>query len=144
MSDYIFDVTQFRIDYPQFSNSTTFPDVTLTSYWYQGFGIVSSRNYGYLEGLARFRALNLITAHLSAISAIIAAGRTPYIMASATISSESISLDPPPKPDQFQWWLNTTPYGQQLLAMLQVKATGGIYIGGSPVRSGFRQFRGGF
>ncbi len=145
--DFIFDVTQFRIDYPQFSDDVKFPDATLQMYWDWATCYISDRDYGFLHGRCRFHAINLMTAHLAALSVVIAQGnysQIPGIVQSATINKISVSLTPPPLENQWQWWLSLTPYGQQLLALLQVQSVGGFMIGGAPVRSAFRNQSGGF
>lgn len=145
--DFVFDVTQFRIDYPQFVDDIAFPDATLQMYWDWATCYISDRDYGFLHGKCRFHAINLMTAHLAALSVIIAQGnytQIPGLVQSSTISKISVSLTPPPLDNQWQWWLSLTPYGQQLLALLQVQSVGGFMIGGAPVRSAFRNEGGGF
>lgn len=95
-----------------------------------------------LEGECRYRALTLLTAHLAALGVLIAAGQVPGLVQTATVDKVSVSLTPPPILTQFQWWLSLTPYGQQLLALLQVASVGGIYIGGLPEISAFRKVGG--
>ncbi|OWK47571.1 hypothetical protein FRUB_01270 [Fimbriiglobus ruber] len=41
-------------------------------------------------------------------------------MTGATIDKISVTLEPPPAPNAWQYWLQSSPYGQQLLALLQV------------------------
>ncbi len=79
-----------------------------------------------------------MTAHLAKIGDMIASGEAPSIVNASTIDKISVTLTPPPAKNQFQWWLNTTPYGAQLLTLLSMAAVGGIYTGGSPERSAFR------
>lgn len=88
------------------------------------------------------RYLYLMTAHISALSVLIAAGESGQIVTGATIDKVSVTLQPPPEKNQWQWWLNQTPYGQQLLAILQAQSAGGFFIGGTPERAGFRSFGG--
>jgi hypothetical protein len=138
------DIVQFRTNYPQFSDVGSFPDMTIENFWNMATCSVSSKNYGYLSGNCRQMAINLMAAHLLALSLIQNQGKVTGLMQSATISMVSISLTPPPTPNQWQWWLNQTSYGQQLLALLQSASVGGMSIGGSPERYGFRQFAGRF
>lgn len=138
MSVYQFDVTQFRTLYPAFANVGAFPTATLQQFWYNALSYIEPYPTPNLYGYRRLQAINLMTAHLVALSVLIAAGQTPGIVSGATIDKISVTLDPPPKPNQFQWWLNTTPYGQQLLAILQVNSTSGFYVGGSPQIGAFR------
>ena len=138
-----FDVTAFRLLFPAFADPTVYPDARLQMYWDMAISYISDvANYGWLQGLDRQLALNLLTAHLAAISDIILAGQVPNLMQTATIDKVSVGLTPPPIPNQWQWWLNQTGYGQQLLALLQAKSVGGFYVGGLPERSAFRKVGG--
>ena len=139
-----FDVTAFRVQFPAFANVTLFPDATLQMYWDTATCFVSNRNYGWLAGACRQLALNLMTAHLAQLSVIIAGGQTPGMVQSATIDKVTVSLTPPPVPNQWQWWLGLTPYGQELLALLMARSAGGFYVGGLPERTGFRKVGGTF
>lgn len=83
-----------------------------------------------------------MTAHLTALSDLAAQSQTPGYEQSATIDKVSVSLTPPPNKNQWQFWLNTTPYGMQLLALLQSKSAGGFYIGGLPETAAFKKVAG--
>lgn len=142
---YIFDVALFRIQFPAFANVEQFPDETLQMYWDSGNCIIANSAYGCLTGECRIRCLYLITAHLAALSLMIANKvpnstqvQVPGLIQSATIDKITVSLTPPPLDNQFQWWLSLTPYGQQLFAILQVSSVGGFYIGSLPERAAFR------
>lgn len=127
-----FDIALFRAQFPAFADETTFPDETLQGYWDVAICYISDNDYGYLNGASRVRALNLMTAHLAALSTLIANGQTPGMVQSSTIDKITVTLTPPPLRDAFMWWLNLTPYGAQLAALLAIKAVGGFYI--SPCR----------
>jgi hypothetical protein len=145
MAVIVFDVATFRVMFPAFSNAAQFPDAVLEMYWaWATYYIDDNDNYGNLQGSARALALNLMTAHLTAQSVTIAEGQSPAIMQNATIDKVTVGVTPPPLPNQWQWWLNTTPYGQQLLALLAVSIAGGTYIGGYPQLNAFRNNYGRF
>jgi len=135
MSLHTFDVTEFREQFPQFANPVEFPDALLQGYWDAAICYINPHDYGYLTGDCLQRALNLMTAHLAALAVLIADGQNPGFAESATIDKVSVTLQPPPVKNQFTWWLSTTPYGAQLLALLGVKGVGGFYIGGLPEQS---------
>lgn len=141
---YVFDIPAFRISYPAFADETLFPDATLQMYWDTATCYIDNLNWGWLRGDCRYKAITMMVAHLAALSVIIAGGQIPGLVQSATVDKITVSLTPPPLNNQFQWWLSLTPYGQQLLALLQVSSVGGFYIGGAPERSAFRQVGGGF
>lgn len=133
-----FDYELFVTQIPAYSNIQQYPEAYISNYWDMATCYVSSvGNYGCLVGACRQQALNLMTAHLIYINNLILAGQTPFIANDATVDKVHVGLVPPPVPNQFDWWLNTSPYGQQLLSLLSVVSVGGFYIGGSPVLPSF-------
>jgi len=141
---FVFDIAQFRIDFPAFADPTLFSDARLQIYWDWATCYISDCDYGYLQGSCRYFAIELMVAHLAQLNIIIAAGETPGQVIGATISKISVTFQGSPNPNQWQWWLNQTPFGQQLLALLQTASAGGFYIGGSPERIAFRTVGGCF
>jgi hypothetical protein len=144
MTTIVFDVAAFRLAYPQFADDTKFPDAVLQGYWDTATCFICPEDYGYLHGKCRERAINLMTAHLAALSVIIASGETPGMVQGATIDKVSVTLTPPPVKTQLAWWLNLTPYGMQLWALLEMSAVGGMFIGGSQNYAAFRKPNGRF
>lgn len=139
----IFNSTEFRSLFPAFGNQTLYPDATLNNDFTLATGYVSDRAGGcFIGGMSAARqkqALYLMTAHLLAIGDAIATGSNPALLQAATIDKISVTQTPPPVKNQWQWWLSTTAYGQQLLALLQVASVGGFYVPGAPpARAGFR------
>lgn len=142
---FTFDITNFRTLFPAFANTTDFPDALLTQNWTNATSYIVNNNYGVqLVDNDKFYALNLMTAHLTQLGVVIANGQTPGLVQNAAVGAVNISLTPPPIPNQFQWWLNQTAYGQQLLSLLQTKASGGFLVGGLPERSAIRKVYGTF
>jgi hypothetical protein len=123
-----FDLAAFRVAFPAFANVQAYPDVTLTGFWDIAALYISTDDYGYLNGAARGRALDLMAAHLAKLSDMINAGQTPGLVQGSTIDKISVTLTPPPDSDQFTWWLNLTGYGAQLAALLAMKAVGGLFV----------------
>ena len=122
-----FNPAAFRTN-PAFAAFKDLPDATLNMYWQTATNFISPCKYGWMNCSSRTLALNLLTAHLAAISDIISTGNVPQVVKGATIDKVSVTLEPPPGENEWQWWLNTTPYGQQCLALLLNKAAGGIYV----------------
>ena len=139
MSDpyFTFDYDTFIALFPAYSDEDIYPEATLSAYWTSAVNYISDDNYGYVNGDARQYAINLMTAHLVYIAGLIAIGQVPGLMQNATIDKVTVGLTPPPLKNQWQWWLSASPYGQQLLALLQVNSVGGGYIGGSAPLAGF-------
>jgi uncharacterized protein DUF4054 len=138
-----FDVAAFRVQFPEFSDDTIYPDALLQGYWDRATCYISAVNYGYLNGDCRQNALNLMVAHLATLATAAAGGQTNAMMPqSATIDKITVALTPPPLPNQFQWWLGNTIYGAQLLALLQSAAVGGFSAGSLPETAAFRRVGG--
>lgn len=139
----------FRALFPAYFPVTAqFLPAMIQIYWDTATAYVSNRTGGCFTGgmtvAQQTLALNLMTAHLLYLSGLIQSGNTPGVLTGATIDKISVTLEPPPVKNQWQYWLQTTPYGQQLLALLQVASAGGFYASSAvPGRAGF-QFGNGF
>jgi hypothetical protein len=144
MGAIVFDVSEFRTEFPVFASAATYPDADLSGTFTTATYYISDTDYGRLNGDKRKYALYLMTAHLVALSDLIKAGESPASVVSATIGSVSVSVKPAPDGPQWQWWLNQTPYGQQLSALIATRAAFGFYVGGRRERSAFRKSGGGF
>jgi hypothetical protein len=145
LPDYSFNYEAFIAAFPAFSDPLKFPELTLQGYWDASTGFISPINYGVFAGAARNLGLNLLTAHLTQISVLIRAGKTPLILNSGSIDKVSVGVVPPPfGTSTFSWWLQTTPYGSELDALLAVKTRGGWMVGGTPEGLAFKTYGGGF
>lgn len=133
----VFDITYFRQAFREFGNEVAFPNSTLQMWWDWATLYISAINRGVLHNRSRQHALNLMTAHIGQIQVIGQGGQIPGITVESKVDKVEVQLEPPPLPNQWQFWLGTTVYGQQLLALLQVKSAGGFYTGGIPVLSAF-------
>lgn len=144
MTTIVFDVAAFRVSFPEFANATTYPDATLEINWDIATCYISDEDYGYLSTKCRTLALNLMTAHITKLSGLINAGKTPKFVQSSSIDKVSVTVVPPPAGDQFDWWANLTGYGSQLLALLKANIAGGFFVGGRREKSAFRKVGGYF
>jgi hypothetical protein len=141
VSQITLNICGFRTQFPQF-DLATISDATIEAQFAAASLYISSRYCGWYNacGLAtQTQSLMLMTAHLCAISLNIAAGQIAGVLVNATVDKVTIGLQPPELPNQWQYWLQSTPYGQQLLALLQVAAAGGTYVGGRPELAAFRR-----
>lgn len=99
---------------------------------------ISPNDYGNLSGDCRKLAIYLFAAHLLTLQKNIADGQTGAgLTASASIDRVSVSMVPPPSLGAFEYWLNQTQYGAELLALLQSKMPVPLLLGGSFVRTLF-------
>ena len=145
MSTITLDPAAFRALFPQFADPAKWPDAALSIQFGAATGYVSADTYGDMPVAARTNAPYLMTAHLLALGVIIAqnnySGQVGVVQG-AVVDHVQITLTPPPVKSQWQWWLNTTPYGAQLLGLLDAQAAGGFFVGGLPERAAFRKVAG--
>ena len=128
---YPFNLAAFVALFPEFAAESF---ASMLPGWY-----AQATNYVLMAGAPVQLALNLMTAHLAKSFTLISQGKMNVVMTSAGEGPVNISMEPPPAKTMWQWWLATTPYGQQLLALLDVQSAGGYYFGGSCERQGFRK-----
>lgn len=133
----------FRALFPAYASPSQFPASTLQQFWNSAILYVNNKNGGCFVGTMSLaqqtQAINLMTAHLAYISGLIASGQIPGIVTGAQIDKINVTLEPPPAKNLWQYWVQTSPYGQQLLALLQVAGVGGFYATtGLPGRAGFQ------
>lgn len=134
--------SSFRAQFPEFANQNDYPMQFLQAWWNNATNYISNRNncgWGSLTLSQQTLALNLMTAHLVYLNNLAKCGESGGIITGATIEQVSVSLEPPPQANQWQWWLNQSPYGQQLLALLQTAVVGGRFFNPAPVFTAFRR-----
>lgn len=143
MSTIIFDPVAFREQFPAFQCTPAIANKTLQGYWDTATLYINDNTTsvycGGMRTAQRTQCLYLMTAHIAAINRFIATGQTAGVITNGTVDKVSVTIEPPPSKNQWQYWLQTTPYGQQLLALLQVIGVGGLYVGGRPELSAFRR-----
>lgn len=144
MATQVWDQAAFQAQFPEFAGT---PGSALQGYWNMAVQYMNPNDGCLLSGSILLLGLNLLTAHLARLFAQIAAGagnNTPGVVTGAGEGSVNVSMAPPPFRDGWQYWLSTTPYGQQLWALLQANTAGGLYVGGSLERASFRKAGGVF
>lgn len=99
---------------------------------------IKIKNCGRLRDENRINAIYLLTAHLSLLTSKNRSGQSGGMgsgqVASATVGEVSVSYVQIPGLDSWSYWLTLTPYGLQLLALLEALTAVPFYIGGSLVR----------
>ena len=141
-----FDATRFRTRFPAFKDND---DETLERYFEIAEIFFSDNDGPLLSGRALDLARELLTAHCLSIRISSQEGTTSSssstgIISRSTIDKVSVEFSPPPFSDGFDYWANSSTYGQQLLALLKAKSAGGFYFGGRCERKAFRKAGGKF
>lgn len=121
----------FKKSFPEFSEVENIEFYIMRAQCY-----VSPNNYGILSDEKRKLAIYLFTAHLLTLQKNIAEGQTAVgLTASASIDRVSVSMVPPPSFGAFEYWLNQTQYGAELLALLEIEFSTPLLLGGSFIRT---------
>ena len=137
-----FDLESFKTSFPALA---TVAPASLGAYFTDATVFLGVYDGCLLSGDVLQRCLNLLTAHLAQTSNLLLSGQSQVApIASATQGSVSLSMVPPPATSGWQYWLASTPYGQQLWALLSMRGAGGFLIGGSLERKAFRKAGGVF
>jgi ABC-type dipeptide/oligopeptide/nickel transport system permease subunit len=138
------DIPQFRINFPEFEDILKYPDARITFYWNMALCYIDNTESCFIGADCLQLMLELMTAHLAKIADLDAEGDVNGLAQSASVDKVSIGLTPPPLPNQTQWWLGTTNYGQELLSLMRIKSVGGFFLGGVRELSSFRKAGGVF
>ena len=144
MSEHLFDEQSFRAMFPQFESTAEFPSVVLSAMWdVATVRITPFDSWLTKDGQLQY-ALNLMTAHLTALRASNASGNSggSGIVQSATQGSVSVSKATPQIKSAGEWWYLQTPYGQELWSFFKQIAGAGFYFGGKPEGSAIRDVGG--
>lgn len=146
--------TTFRALFPEFKDTTKYPtELIQLIYGVAQIYIVPGGSFcRMLNGASLDYALMCMTAHLLYLhmqrvgAGDDAGGESVGFVQSASIGDVSVTKAAIPAADQWEYWLNGTPYGQALLALLQGVSVGGLYVGGNavPERTAFRKAGGVF
>lgn len=122
------DIPTFRALFTAYSDETNYPDEVLNQ-WYEIGKCYVKDNDCVLPDECRGQALMAMLAHLLYIQDQVKAGNQARVINSATEGKVSVSLAEPPYSSNFSYWLNCSPYGPQVLAMLEVAFAGGGWVG---------------
>lgn len=124
------DIATFRSMFAAYADETAYPDATLNT-WYPVGKCYIKDNDCVLPEECRAIALMTMLAHLLYIQDQVSAGNVARVITSASEGDVSVSLSEPPSSSNFEYWINASPYGPQILAMLEIEFGGGFYAGGS-------------
>lgn len=145
MALHVYDDTLFRAQFPAFASDTDYPESLLGMYFDVAACYIDANDHCRLSDGCLQYALNLMTAHLVALNGLDAtSGGGVGAISSATIDKVSVTSQIPTASGAFRQFLIRTGFGQQLSALLSIKAVGGFMVGGSLERASIRQAAGRF
>lgn len=144
MTNVVLTYPEFRTRFTAFANATTYPDATLQVQFDLAQDYISPTVGWVLTSNQRETALYLMVAHLMFLRDKAALGQPAQGVQSASEGAVSVSFITPQKMNAWQTWLYSSPYGQQLWALLTMKTVGGFNSASNYNRLGFRSPRGTF
>lgn len=129
MAEVNVSVAEFRQRFPIFSDTTKYPDTVVQTMLDTAIIYIPNQTTCCKDEATVKEMIYLMTAHLLAQNTSNSSGSG--VVQSASVGGVSVTKMAPPVKNMFSYWLAGTPYGQQLLAMLKMQSTIGIYIGGN-------------
>lgn len=139
MDRVVITVSEFREGFPEFSNATKYKDAYITRQINTAEIFISDKNY-LIRPEVRKLAIEYMTAHLIYLENLDANGNfvgwddsaTSGAVTSSHIGDVSVSLQPPIATEEWELWLEATPYGKMLLALLELQVPKALYYPGRP------------
>lgn len=138
MSSIVFDIAEFRVKYPIFDSIS---DAVVLRAFESAEMFISNNTSCYLSESRLKYVLYLMTAHMLQIGIDTASndGGNAGIVSSTSIDKISVSFEARLNKTSFQYFLNKTIYGEEILALFSLWSAGGYYIGGSNATLGFKR-----
>ena len=132
------DIDAFRLLYPEYADPIEYPNIVIETRWAQATVFMPEAGNSLFTDAQWQAGLYMLLAHWVSIGAQTAKGEYPSYVTQGGTSKISVSTAAPPAADSFLWWLQCTPYGAQLAALLRAKAAGGLLVGGQNVTGAYR------
>lgn len=123
------DIAAFRAAFTAYADDTAYPDSLLETKYTIGKCYIEDVST-VIPDDCRQIAYQMLVAHLLYLDGQIAAGNAGRAISSATEGPVSVSFVDPPNDDNFTLWLQNSPYGPQLAALLETYEIGDYYGGG--------------
>lgn len=130
MANVVVTISEFRQRFPVFSDTEKYSDALIQSMLDMAQTYISPQENCLVNSETIKNMIYLMTAHLTQINSSLANGNSVEQISSASVGGVSVSKVVPKNATELDYWLNTTPYGMQLLATLSSLSAIGLYIGG--------------
>lgn len=151
-TDEPFPYDEFIDAFPEFEDVTKFSIKLLNGAYKQAVFFVPNQCCDYLDGMDRYYARFLLTAHMiilnkqielelkdpAGVSGASSIGISNGMVTSSSVGGVSVSMTLPQSQNSWEYWLNQTKYGQKYLAFMASKTPVGVYFGGDDLRECFR------
>lgn len=133
MAEITVSVSEFRQKFPMFDDTTKYSDSFIQSMIDVAKLYISPEPNCMVSVEMQKQMIYLMTAHLLTLNYQIMQGDMSSAsgqVASASVGGVSVSKAVPNNKTELDYWLNLTPFGMQLLALLSLMTGVGFYMGG--------------
>lgn len=134
MAEVSLSIAEFREQFVAFRNTTEYTDSYIQGQMNIAKLYISPEQNCMVKDDTIKQLIYLMTAHLMAINNSLKSGSGSSVgggqIASASVGGVSVSKAIPNNRTELDYWLNLTPYGMQLLALLSMLTGIGFYMGG--------------
>lgn len=133
MAEITVSVSEFRQKFPMFDDTTKYSDSFIQSMIDVAKLYISPEPNCMVSVEMQKQMIYLMTAHLLTLNYQIMQGDMSSAsgqVASASVGGVSVSKAIPNNKTELDYWLNLTPFGMQLLALLSLMTGVGFYMGG--------------
>ena len=126
------NIAEFRHKFPAFSDTTKYSDDFVQMMLDTAQLYISPEENCLVKPEIQKQMIYLMTAHLLEVNSKLANGDSTAggQVASASVGGVSVSRAIPNNKSELDYFLNSTGYGIQLLALLSMLSAVGLYIGG--------------
>ena len=127
-----FTIAQFRIDFPEFVDTTKYPDAMVTFWSNLAYNLLNDERWGDIK----YQGICLFTAHQIALQAMDIQdvtgggdpGRSSAIISSASAGGVSMSMDTSASIENDAGHWNETRYGRQYIRLAKMFGIGGLQL----------------
>lgn len=133
MADVNVSVSEFRTKFIIFSSSNKYPDDVIQNMLDTSKLYISPAKNCLVPEDVQKQMIYLLTAHMLEQQNQMLSGNGGVAglqLSSASVDGVSVGIAIPQSRSELDYWLNTTMYGRQLLALLSMLSGIGVYIGG--------------
>lgn len=139
MDRVVITVAEFRDGFPEFASTVKYKNAYIERHIATAEVYISPQNF-VIKPEVRKLAIEYMTAHLISLENLDENGNfigwsdsaTSGAVTSSHIGDVSVSLMPPIATEEWELWLETTPYGKMLLALLELQIPRAFYVPGNP------------
>jgi hypothetical protein len=132
------DIASFRASFPAFERDDLYPDAMLNGKMFIAKCYIEDNQLTFTDECRQY-AYQLMVAHLLSIAALVAEGQPGRLVTSAAEGPVNVSFAEPTNRSNFSFWLATTPYGNEISALLSINSIGDYY-GGTNALQAYRRF----